>query len=57
MHMKIQQNGDRSGYILGQFSKPFQSIQEMIQFYTRNSLPVKGAEHITLRNPICDQLL
>ena len=26
-------------------------------YYSRNSLPVKGAEHITLKKPVCEQLL
>jgi len=56
MHMKIQERPGQ-GYILGQFSKPFRTIAQMLLYYSRNSLPVKGAEHITLKKPVCEQLL
>ena len=55
MHMKIQKRNQ--AYILGQFSKPFKAIAEMLLYYSRNSLPVKGAEHISLKKPVCEQLL
>lgn len=44
-------------YILGQFSKPFNSIPDMIHHYSRNKLPIKGAEHMSLLHPVIDQLL
>merc|ERR1719273_752725 len=56
MHMKIQKPRNQA-YILGQFSKPFKTIAEMLLYYSRNSLPVKGAEHISLKKPVCEQLL
>ena len=56
MHMKIQERCGQ-GYILGQFSKPFRTIAQMLLYYSRNSLPVKGAEHISLKKPVCEQLL
>ena len=56
MHMKIQERSGQ-GYILGQFSKPFRTIAQMLLYYSRNSLPVKGAEHISLKKPVCEQLL
>lgn len=56
MHMKIQERPGQ-GYILGQFSKPFHTIAQMLIYYSRNSLPVKGAEHISLKKPVCEQLL
>ena len=56
MHMKIQERSGQ-GYILGQFSKPFRTIAQMLLYYNRYSLPVKGAEHITLKKPVCEQLL
>lgn len=51
MHMKIVVDRD-SKYILGQFSQPFVSIPQMIQYYTVSKLPIKGAEHISLLYPI-----
>jgi hypothetical protein len=29
----------------------------MINYYTINRLPIKGAEHVSLRSPVCEQLL
>nr|XP_037273852.1 cell wall protein RBR3-like [Rhipicephalus microplus] len=56
MHMKIVHNEDGK-FILGQFSKPFESIPEMIHHYSVNKLPIKGAEHMSLLYPVIDQLL
>lgn len=55
MHMKIVNN--EGSYILGQFSKPFPSIPEMIHHYSNNKLPIRGAEHMSLLYPVIDQLL
>jgi len=56
MHMRIQLTPS-GHYILGQFSRPFSSIAEMINYYTINRLPIKGAEHVSLKIPLCEQLL
>ncbi|KAG5672020.1 hypothetical protein PVAND_002182 [Polypedilum vanderplanki] len=56
MHMRIQQN-DTGEYILGQFSRPFKSIPEMIRHFCLNRLPVRGAEHMCLLEPVIAQLL
>lgn len=56
MHMKIVHSEDGK-FILGQFSKPFESIPEMIHHYSVNKLPIKGAEHMSLLHPVIDQLL
>lgn len=56
MHMKIVHNSEGK-FILGQFSKPFESIPEMIHHYSVNKLPIKGAEHMSLLYPVIDQLL
>ena len=56
MHMRIQR--DPAGrVILGQFSKPFSSVPEMVRHYTLNRLPIRGAEHMCLLRPVCEQLL
>ena len=56
MHMKIVV--DREGkYILGQFSQPFVSIPQMIQYYTVSKLPIKGAEHMSLLYPVIQSVL
>ncbi|GLH05663.1 Protein E(sev)2B [Gryllus bimaculatus] len=57
MHMRIQQNKETGKFILGQFSKPFDSIPEMIHHYTINRLPIRGAEHMCLLHPVIEQLL
>ena len=56
MHMKIVPTSE-GRFILGQFSNPFSSIPEMIQHYSVNKLPIKGAEHMSLLYPVIDQLL
>lgn len=53
MHMKIVYNDGK--FILGQFSKPFDTIPEMIRHYSVNKLPIKGAEHMSLLHPVMYQ--
>lgn len=55
MHMKIVSRDGK--YILGQFSQPFENIPHMIYHYSRNKLPIKGAEHISLTQPIVNDML
>ncbi|XP_057318079.1 uncharacterized protein LOC130663027 [Microplitis mediator] len=57
MHMRIQKNDELNGYILGQFSKPFDSIPEMVRHFSVNRLPIRGAEHMCLLHPVIAQLL
>lgn len=57
MHMRIQRDGKDGSFILGQFSKPFNSIPEMIQHFSLNRLPIRGAEHMCLIQPVIVQLL
>lgn len=56
MHMKIVRSAEGQ-YILGQFSKPFDSIPEMVHFYTQHKLPIRGAEHMSLMHPVVNELL
>ncbi|ESO94588.1 hypothetical protein LOTGIDRAFT_215582 [Lottia gigantea] len=39
-------------FVLGENSRDFHSIPEMIDYYTQHLLPLKGAEHITLIHPV-----
>lgn len=57
MHMRIQKDSSTNQYILGQFSKPFNSIPDMIRHYSINRLPIRGAEHMCLLKPVAAQLL
>ncbi|XP_044021222.1 uncharacterized protein LOC122861104 [Aphidius gifuensis] len=57
MHMRIQRNDDLNAYILGQFSKPFETIPEMVRHFSVNRLPIRGAEHMCLLHPVIAQLL
>ncbi|RZF47874.1 hypothetical protein LSTR_LSTR007871 [Laodelphax striatellus] len=57
MHMRIQLCAESGKYILGQFSSPFSTIPDMIQNYTVNRLPIRGAEHMCLLHPVIEQLL
>ena len=55
MHMKIVNRDGK--FILGQFSQPFDNIPQMIHHYSRNKLPIKGAEHMNLIRPIVNDML
>ncbi|XP_019881673.2 uncharacterized protein LOC109609452 isoform X2 [Aethina tumida] len=57
MHMKIQKNNTDGCFILGQFSQPFTSVPEMIKHFSLNRLPIRGAEHMCLLQPVMAQLL
>ncbi|XP_067635369.1 serine-rich adhesin for platelets isoform X2 [Eurosta solidaginis] len=56
MHMRIQRN-EAGQYILGQFSRPFEAVPDMIRHFCLNRLPVRGAEHMCLIEPVIVQLL
>lgn len=56
IHIKIVSHND-GRYILGNFSKSFNNVPEMINHYSFNNLPLRGAEHMSLLYPINDQLL
>jgi hypothetical protein len=50
VHMRIcMKNGE---FILGQCSQPFTSIVKMIDHYGRVEVPIKGALHVKLTNPV-----
>ncbi|ESN92347.1 hypothetical protein HELRODRAFT_89619 [Helobdella robusta] len=51
VHLKIVTNHE-GRFILGQCSQPFASVPKMIQYYTLNKLPIKGAEHMSLTFPV-----
>jgi len=55
--MRIQLEPESKKYILGQFSKPFDSIPDMVRHYSVNRLPIRGAEHMCLHKPVPAQLL
>ncbi|CAG5130792.1 unnamed protein product [Candidula unifasciata] len=55
IHVQIDQKTNEDGsicYILGKNSKEFNTIPEMIDYYTHHRVPLKGAEHITLLHPV-----
>uniref|UniRef100_A0A096LQ24 Src homology 2 domain containing F n=1 Tax=Poecilia formosa TaxID=48698 RepID=A0A096LQ24_POEFO len=51
MHMKLSRTKENK-YILGQNSGPFDSVPEIIHFYSSCKLPIKGAEHMSLLYPV-----
>uniref|UniRef100_A0AAG5DQZ5 SH2 domain-containing adapter protein D n=1 Tax=Anopheles atroparvus TaxID=41427 RepID=A0AAG5DQZ5_ANOAO len=57
MHMRIQRDADSGQFILGQFSRPFPTIPDMIRHFCLNRLPVRGAEHMCLLEPVIAQIL
>ncbi|KAA0718576.1 SH2 domain-containing adapter protein D [Triplophysa tibetana] len=56
MHMKFSQSREGK-FILGENSPPFDSISEVIHYYTTQKLPIRGAEHLSLLFPVLVQTL
>ncbi|XP_060640934.2 SH2 domain-containing adapter protein D isoform X1 [Anolis sagrei] len=56
MHMKFTRTKENK-FILGQNSAPFDSIPEVIHYYTSQELPVKGVDHFALLYPVAIQTL
>ncbi|KAL6467986.1 hypothetical protein MHYP_G00236630 [Metynnis hypsauchen] len=56
MHMKFSLSRDGK-YILGENSPPFDTIPEVIYYYTTHKLPIRGAEHLSLLFPVVVQTL
>uniref|UniRef100_A0A3Q2YEZ9 Src homology 2 domain containing transforming protein D, b n=1 Tax=Hippocampus comes TaxID=109280 RepID=A0A3Q2YEZ9_HIPCM len=56
MHIKFTQCKDGK-YVLGHNSPPFDSIPELVHFYTTHKLPIRGAEHLSLLFPVLVQTL
>ncbi|XP_072409014.1 SH2 domain-containing adapter protein F-like isoform X1 [Chiloscyllium punctatum] len=56
MHMKLTRTKD-SKYILGLNSPPFDSVPEIIHYYSSRKLPIKGAEHMSLLYPVAIRTL
>ncbi|XP_060924077.1 SH2 domain-containing adapter protein F isoform X2 [Limanda limanda] len=58
MHMKLSRTKENNNkYILGQNSCPFDSVPEIIHFYSSRKLPIKGAEHMSLLYPVAIRTL
>lgn len=55
MHMKLTKTKEK--YVLGQNSPPFDSVPEVIHYYTTKKLPIKGAEHLSLLYPVAVRTL
>lgn len=55
MHMKLAKTKEK--YILGQNSPPFDSVPEVIHYYTTRKLPIRGAEHLSLLYPVAVRTL
>ncbi|XP_051512953.1 SH2 domain-containing adapter protein F-like isoform X1 [Myxocyprinus asiaticus] len=56
MHMKLCRTKDDK-YVLGQNSCLFDSVPEIIHFYSSRKLPIKGAEHMSLLYPVAIRTL
>ena len=57
MHMRIRKDPTERNFQLSDFNRRFITIPEMVHHYTRNRLPIKGAEHMCLKTPVPMQLL
>ena len=56
MHLKVVR--DQNGcFVLGLLDKAFASLPELVHHYSLNKLPIRGAEHMSLRHPVIYQLL
>ncbi|XP_062456156.1 SH2 domain-containing adapter protein B [Rhea pennata] len=55
MHMKLMKTKEK--YILGQNSPPFDTVPEVIHYYTTRKLPIRGAEHLSLLYPVAVRTL
>merc|ERR1712083_739257 len=49
MHMRIKRDASSRQFQLSDFSRTFLTIPDMVYHYTRNRLPIKGAEHMCLK--------
>lgn len=56
MHMKLSRTKENK-YVLGQNSCPFDSVPEIIHYYSSRKLPIKGAEHMSLLYPVAIRTL
>ena len=43
---------ERAGYVLGQFSAPFNSVPDCIAYYTQQPLTIKHINHRRLGFPV-----
>merc|ERR1712080_49853 len=57
MHMKIKGDTSSREFMLSDFRRTFLTIPEMVHHYSRNRLPIKGAEHMCLKKPVAIDLL
>lgn len=55
--MKIRRDTQTREFQLSDFHKRFMSVPQMVHHYTRNRLPIKGAEHMCLKHPVREQML
>jgi hypothetical protein len=55
--MRIRRDVTRRDFQLSDFERRFLTIPEMVHHYTRNRLPIKGAEHMCLKQPVAINLL
>lgn len=56
-HHNTSEVNASTSYTLVLLDQSFPSIPEMIHHYSLNRIPIKGAEHMSLRYPVTYQLL
>lgn len=57
MHLRIRKSPATLDFQLGDFDKHFVTIPQMVHHYSRNRLPIKGAEHMCLKRPVRQHFL
>ena len=51
IHLRIADQAG-SGFVLGQYSRPFDTLADCIAYYCRRKLNIKGISHETLQFPV-----
>jgi len=59
MHLRIRREAETRSFSLLACAdgRHFMTVPHMVHHYTRNRLPIKGAEHACLREPVKEQML
>lgn len=56
MHLKIHRQEDDL-YRLADFNRVFLAVPDLIEYYSSEKIPIRGAEYMILLHPVHQQLL
>jgi len=58
MNLRIKRDPSTRDFLLASCGeRRFMTVPHMVHHYARNRLPIKGAEHACLREPVREQML